>query len=141
MGLPFFNSRARVLATSAGVEISPATGAQLPATLGAKTPSLSMSVTPAGFEYETVAAGQTAQALGATGATGDFLSHVVFQPATTGAGTSTILDNATVIFTITAGTLGDLRPIVVPVNLFSVSGAWKITTGANMAALGVGDFT
>ena len=92
-------------------------------------------------EYETVAAGQTAQALGATGAAGDYLSHVVFQPTAVGAGTSTILDNATVIFTYTAGTLSDLRPIIVPIGARSVSGAWKITTGANMTAVGVGLFT
>lgn len=93
------------------------------------------------LEYETVAAGQTAQVLGATGATGDFLSHVILQPAAVGAGTTTILDNATVIFTYTSGTLGDLRPIVIPINAVSVSGAWKITTGANMAAVAFGDFT
>ena len=51
-------------------------------------------------DYETVAASQTAQALGATGAKGDFLSGVLVVPATTspgnpgsiaqaGAGTST----------------------------------------------------
>jgi hypothetical protein len=96
---------------------------------------------PGGLEYETVAASQTAQALGATGAAGDYLSHVIFQPTTTSPGTCTILDNATVIFTLTTGTLLDLRPIVVPVGLISVSGAWKITTGANITATGIGDFT
>ena len=105
-----------------------------------------LSVPPAGTtggggEYETVAAGQTAQTIGATGAAGDYLSHVVLQPAAVGAGTTTILDNATVIFTYTAGTLSDLRPIIVPINAFSVSGAWKITTGANMAAVAFGNFT
>ena len=99
------------------------------------------SVAPGGLEYETVAASQTAQALGATGATGDYLSHVVIQPVTTAAGTTTIIDNATVIFTFTTGTLGDLRPIVVPINAFSVSGAWKITTGASVTATAFGDFT
>lgn len=94
----------------------------------------------AGLEYETVAASQTAQVLGGTGATGDYLSHVVFQPTTTAAGTCTILDNATVIYTFTTGTLGDLRPITVPINAISVSGAWKITTGANITATAFGDF-
>lgn len=93
------------------------------------------------LEYETVAASQSAQSLGATGAAGDFLSHVILQPTTTGAGTTTILDNATVIFTFTTGTLGDLRPIIVPINAVSVSGAWKITTGANVTATAFGDFT
>lgn len=115
--------------------------ALIPASLGAKAASASLSVTQAGLEYETVAASQTAQVLGATGATGDYLSHVVIQPATTAAGTVTILDNATVIFTFTTGTLADLRPITVPFGLFSVSGAWKVTTGASVAVIGVGDFT
>jgi hypothetical protein len=99
------------------------------------------AVIPNGTAYEAVAASQTAQAMGATGATGDYLSHVVFQPTSLAAATSTILDNATVIYTYTAGTLADLRPIVVPVNALSVSGAWKITTGANMTATGFGKFT
>lgn len=117
------------------------TSSQLPASLGPKAPNASLSVVEAGYQYETVAAGQTAQVLGATGATGDYLSHVVLQPAAVGAGTTTILDNATVILTYTSGTLSDLRPITIPVGAFSVSGAWKVTTGANMAVLGVGNFT
>ena len=110
-------------------------------TLGSKAPSLSIPVVAPGLEYETVAASQTAQALGATGAAGDYLSHVIFQPTTTAAGTSTILDNATVIYTFTTGTLADLRPITVPVGAFSVSGAWKITTGSAITATAFGDFT
>lgn len=94
-----------------------------------------------GGMYETVAASQTAQVLGAVGAAGDYLSHVVFQPTTTAAGTCTILDNATVIFTFTTGTLADLSPITVPIDAYSVSGAWKITTGANVTATASGDFT
>jgi hypothetical protein len=105
-----------------------------------------VSVPPAGStggagEYQTVAAGQTAQVIGATGATGDYLARVILQPAATTAGTTTILDNATVIFTYTAGTLTDLKPIVVEIGAYSTTGAWKITTGASMAALAVGNFT
>ena len=110
-------------------------------TLGSKAPSLSVPVVAPGLEYETVAASQTSQVLGATGAAGDYLSHVIFQPLTTAAGTSTILDNATVIYTFTTGTLADLRPITVPIGAFSVSGSWRITTGANITAVGFGDFT
>lgn len=94
-----------------------------------------------GSDYETVAASQTAQALGATGATGDYLSHCVLQPTTTGAGTMTILDNATVIFTFTTGTLSNLAPIAIPIGAISVSGAWKVTTGANETATCFGKFT
>lgn len=100
-----------------------------------------MDAAPLANEYETVAAGQTAQVLGATGATGDYLDKIIIQPATTGAGTCTVLDNATVIYTFTAGTLGDLKPLVVPLGLKSVSGAWKITTGTNVAILAIGNFT
>lgn len=94
-----------------------------------------------GSDYETVAASQTAQALGATGATGDYLSHCVLQPTTTGAGTMTILDNATVIFTFTTGTLSNLVPIAIPIGALSVSGAWKVTTGANESVTCFGKFT
>lgn len=93
------------------------------------------------LNYETVAASQTAQVLGTTGALGDYLSHVVFQPTTTAPGTCTILDGATVIFTFTTGTLADLRPIVVPIGAYSVLGALKITTGANVTATAFGRFT
>jgi hypothetical protein len=130
---------AKVALSGAGTAGTPAGGVQ--SVQGAGLTGTPVNVRGTGTEYETVAAGQTAQVLGATGAAGDYLSHVVLQPAAVGAGTTTILDNATVIFTYTAGTLADLRPITVPVNAFSVSGAWKITTGANMAAVAFGDFT
>lgn len=115
--------------------------AQIPASLGMKAASASLSVAQAGLLYETVAASQTAQVLGGAGATGDYLSHVILQPVTTAAGTMTILDNATVIFTFTTGTLADLRPVTIPINAYSVSGAWKITTGANETATAFGVFT
>lgn len=115
--------------------------ALLPASLGSKAASASLSVVQGGLEYETVAASQTDQVLGATGATGDFLSHIVIQPATTGAGTVTVKDGTTVIFTFTSGTLSDLSPKTVAFGTFSVNGAWKVTTGANVAVIGIGDFT
>lgn len=96
---------------------------------------------PRSGEYEAVAAGATDQALGATGAAGDYLSHIVIQPATTGAGTVTVKDGTTVIFTFTTGTLADLSPKTVPFGVLSVNGAWKITTGANVAILAAGNFT
>lgn len=94
-----------------------------------------------GSKYETVAASQTDQVLGATGGAGDYLSHIVIQPATTGAGTVTVKDGSTVIFTFTTGTLADLSPKTVPFNIKSLTGAFKVTTGANVAVLAVGDFT
>lgn len=96
-----------------------------------------------GSQYETVAASQTAQALGATGATGDYIDKVIIIPATTSPGVVTLLDNVTSIplFVGGASSVGDLAPITVPIEAVSVSGAWKITTGANVSVIAVGKFT
>jgi hypothetical protein len=96
-----------------------------------------------GAEYETVAASQTAQALGATGATGDYLAGILVTPATTSPGVVTILDNAISInvFAGGASSVSNLVPFFIPLGIKSVSGAWKITTGANVSAIGIGKFT
>ncbi|MFA9205010.1 MAG: hypothetical protein ACEQSH_00995 [Bacteroidia bacterium] len=114
---------------------------KLPATLGPKSAATSLSTTPAGLLYETVAASATDQILGGAGAIGDYLSHIVIQPATTGAGTCTIKDSSTVIYTFTSGTLADLSPITVPFGAFSTAGAWKVTTGGSVAIVAFGVFT
>jgi hypothetical protein len=94
-------------------------------------------------EYETVAASQTGQALGATGATGDFISGILVVPATTSPGNVLLLDNATsiTVFTGGASSVTNLVPFFIPLGLISVSGAWKITTGANVSCIGIGNFT
>lgn len=96
-----------------------------------------------GTEYETVAASQTAQALGASGATGDYISGVLVVPATVNPGNVLLLDNATSITVFTGGTasVSNLIPFFIPLGLISVSGAWKLTTGANVSCIGIGDFT
>lgn len=95
-------------------------------------------------QYETVAASQTAQALGATGATGDYLAYVEVFPGAAACGVVTILDNATTWGTFAGGgttALPSLVPFRIDVGAYSASGAWKITTGANVTAVGVGKFT
>lgn len=96
-----------------------------------------------GSEYETVAASQTAQALGAAGATGDYISKVIIIPATTSPGNVLLLDNATsiTIFTGGATSVSNLVPFTVDLGMISVSGAWKITTGSNVSCIGIGNFT
>lgn len=96
-----------------------------------------------GSEYETVAASQTAQVLGATGGTGDYISKIVVIPATTSPGNILLLDNATsiTVFAGGASSVLTLHPFVIDLGMFSVSGAWKITTGANVSAIGIGNFT
>lgn len=95
--------------------------------------------------YVTVAASQSAQPIqSSTGAVGDYLDHVVVIPATTAPGVVTILDNATTLIGYPGGgttALLTLTPFVIYVGAVSRSGAWKITTGANVSALAVGKFS
>lgn len=93
--------------------------------------------------YETVAASQTAQVLGTTGAAGDYISHILVVPATTSPGSIALLDNATSITVFTGGTdsVSNLVPFAIPLNMASVSGAWKVTTGTNVSCIAVGAFT
>jgi hypothetical protein len=102
-------------------------------------------VTIAGYdpsEYETVAASATAQVLGATGATGDYLEAVLLIPATTSPGAVSILDGSTsiTIFTGGATSVADLKPFYVKLGMTSVTGPWKVTTGTNISAIGIGKF-
>jgi len=92
--------------------------------------------------YETVAASQSTQALGATGAVGDFLEGLLIVPATTAAGTIAIKDGAdTAINVFVSGTLADLKPHWIPLHIRSRTGAWQVTTGANVSVIAVGSFT
>lgn len=98
--------------------------------------------------YETVAASQTAQILGATGAVGDFLSGVLIVPGTTAAGAVSIVDGNGSAISIFAGggttALTTLIPFFVPIGAKCVNATtpgWKVTTGANVTAIGVGNFT
>jgi hypothetical protein len=97
-----------------------------------------------GNEFETVAASQTDQVMGATGAAGDLLSSILVVPATTSPGNVQIKDgggSAITVFTGGATSVADLKPFSICLGLRSLSGAWKITTGANVSAIGIGDFT
>lgn len=100
-----------------------------------------------GSDYETVAASQTGQALGATGATGDYLSHCVIYPTTTTPGVVTVFDNTNaagtnvIAFPGGASSVSNLVPIAIPVGAISTAGAWKVTTGANLVVTCYGKFT
>ncbi len=93
--------------------------------------------------YETVAASQTAQVLGGAGAAGDYLSGLIVIPATTSPGVVTLLDNAISIPLFVGGSssVATLIPFWVNVGAVSASGAWKITTGANVSVMAIGKFT
>lgn len=95
--------------------------------------------------YETVAASATDQAMGATGAAGDFLMGLLIVPATTAAGAVSIKDGSGSSITVFVGggttALTTLIPFFVPLGMRSTTGAWKVTTGANVSAIAVGKFT
>lgn len=104
---------------------------------------MAVHVTPQAMTYETVAAEQTAQPLGQAGATGDYIKRIIIVPAALTTGVVTLLDNATSINILPGGasSLTELKPIVVDLEMFSVSGAWKITTGVSVSVIAVGVFT
>lgn len=97
--------------------------------------------------YETVAASQSDQILGATGGVGDWLDHLIIVPGTTAAGAVSIKDgngSAITVFAGGTGSVADLKPFTVPVGAYCLSTTtpgWKVTTGANVTAIGVGKFT
>lgn len=90
--------------------------------------------------YETVAASATGQVLGLVGAQGDFIQRLIIRPATTSPGLVTIIDGSTSIPIMVAGTT-TIAPIVVELGMYSVSGAWSVTTGTNVSVIAVGTFT
>jgi hypothetical protein len=94
--------------------------------------------------YETVAASQTDQVLGATGFKGDFIEGILIIPATTSPGAVSIKDgsgSAITVFTGGASSVPGLVPIPVPMGMTSNSGAWKVTTGTNVSVIAVGSFS
>ncbi|NCW72461.1 MAG: hypothetical protein EBW12_05565 [Actinobacteria bacterium] len=94
---------------------------------------------PYRYPYETVAASQTAQVLGTTGAIGDYLHRVIVNVATAASSTVSVLDGATSISLMSANT--PIGTYSIEVNAASYNGAWKITTGAGASVIAVGQFT
>ena len=94
---------------------------------------------PYRYQYETVAASQTAQVLGGTGAKGDYLHRLVVTVSTAATSTVTILDNSTSIALVPATTLVGVYTI--DIEAISASGAWKVTTGAGASVVAVGIFS
>ena len=100
---------------------------------------------PYRYFYEHVAASQTAQVLGTTGAVGDYLHRIVCTVTTGATGNVVIVDGTgTGILTHTVvPASASLVPGVsnVELNAVSANGAWKITTGAGVEVMAVGIFT
>lgn len=93
-------------------------------------------------QYETVAAGQTDQVLGATGGAGDWLERLVCTVATAATAQVQIQDGAGTEYTVLPNSPGGgIGVYVIPIEAVSVNGAWSITTGAGVTVLATGRFT
>jgi len=124
----------------------PIVGGSLPVEIDTSTPLDVNIVTPelVGTEYETIAAGQTDQVLGAAGAIGDLLVGLTIIPATTSPGVVSIEDGggaSIIVFAGGAASVSNLVPFFIPLGINSVAGAWSVTTGANVSVIASGNFT
>ena len=96
---------------------------------------------PYTYPYETVAASQTAQVLGGTGATGDYLHRLIISIVTAATGDVTVKDGSTSIVIVTGAATLPLGIFSVEMNMRSANGAWAITTGAGVTVIAVGKFS
>jgi len=93
-------------------------------------------------DYETVAAGQSDQALGATGAIGDVLTRLIITVGTAASAATSIKDGSGSSIAILPNSPGGgIGVYVVDLGIVSTSGAWKVTTGAGSTAVAIGKFT
>jgi hypothetical protein len=96
-------------------------------------------------QYQAVAAGLGPVAIGpGGGGQGDYLSHITIVPASVSPGAVTITDGAASAITVFAGgtnSLSGLVPFTVAIGAKSTSGAWKVTTGASIIVIAIGQFT
>ena len=100
---------------------------------------------PYRYQYEHVAAGQTAAVLGTAGTKGDYIHRLICTVTTAATGNVLIVDGSgTGILTHTvlpasAGT--GINVYNIEMNAVSQDGAWKITTGAGVEVMAVGIFS
>lgn len=108
----------------------------------AVSPKLAENVYSA-LNYETVAASATEQVMGGAGGRSDVINHILAIPATTSPGAITLTDGSTAITVFAGGanSITSLIPFGIPLFLRAATGPWKITTGANISCVVIGDFT
>ena len=94
-----------------------------------------------GSEYETVAASQTGQVLGAIGAKGDYLHKLICVVSTAATSQVIMLDGATSITVLPNAVGQGIGTYTIPIELKSASGAWSVTTAAGVAVIATGSFT
>ena len=93
-------------------------------------------------EWETVAASQTDQVLGSTGAAGDYLDKLIITVGTAATAAVSIKDGTgSSIPVLPNSPGGGIGAYVVPLDMISFDAGWKVTTGAGSTVIAVGRFT
>ena len=96
---------------------------------------------PYEYQYEHVPVSQTAQVLGGTGATGDYIHRLCCTVSTAATGNVIIIDGA-FSHTIQPASPGSgIGQYNIEINATSRNGPWKITTGAGVEVLAIGIFS
>ena len=94
---------------------------------------------PFGTTYEYVAPSASAQVLGNLGAVGDTLVSIVATVATSATGTVSITDGSNTYSLVPATT--PVGVYTIELNIASQSSGWKVTTGAGVSVLAIGNFS
>jgi hypothetical protein len=94
-----------------------------------------------GYQYETVAASQTAQVLGGSGAAGDYLHRLIVTVNTAATSTVTLTDGVTAIPIVPANVGSGVGVLSIELNMASLTSGWKVTTGAGVTVVAVGQFS
>jgi hypothetical protein len=94
-----------------------------------------------GYQYETVAASQTTQMLGASGAAGDYLHRLIVTVNTAATSTVTLTDGVTAIPIVPALIGSGVGVVDIELNMASLTSGWKVTTGAGVTVVAVGLFS
>jgi hypothetical protein len=96
---------------------------------------------PYRYQYEHVAASQTAQVLGGTGAVGDYLHRIVCTVSTAATSSVILIDGSTSHTVLPNAVGGGIGVYNIEFNAASKNGAWKITTAAGVEVVAMGIFS
>ena len=97
---------------------------------------------PYRYPYEHVAASQSLQVLGGTGASGDYLHRLVCTVSTAATSLVQIKDGSLATHTVLPNAVGGgIGVYNIELNTVSRSGAWQVTTGAGVEVVAVGVFS
>lgn len=91
--------------------------------------------------YQTVAAGQAAQALGfPTGKAGDYLECLICVVATAATSAVSITDGAGASISVLPNAVNAVGTYQIWFTVASKAGPWKVTTGAGVSVIAIGTF-